>query len=194
MTIDEREPSVKHQIRNMLLVITSGVMGAILLSLFFLYSYGPSGRYQASHALLSPQLANTLAFNDTNHKTGGSSRFIFDGIEFTYFEKNGQKNLIQIDLPTYEKFYQMISADQSLLDISNDVLGLFNQGTNSSLVIKIRTDSHAQWQDETKIFQEVAFASEGNYYRIELREDKAGEWAYYYHPGIYQATVQTFIP
>ncbi len=136
-------------------------------------------------ALLSPEIAPTLSYNDTNVKTGSDSRFIFNGIQFLYPDEKEQKR-IDVSLRTYERFYEIIRHDKSLLNPEPAVLNLF-QGEMASLLIYVRTESHAEWQDETKLFESVNFTHEGNHYRIKLHEEKTPlEWVYFYHPDIYK--------
>lgn len=46
----------------------------------------------------------------------------------------------------------------------------------------------------SKIFLEANFVNEGDYYRVQLRNDvgATNPWAYFYHPGIYQKVMQLF--
>ena len=45
----------------------------------------------------------------------------------------------------------------------------------------------------TKIFQEVQFANEGDFYRVELHEQNAAHnWAYFYHPNVYKQAMSIF--
>lgn len=196
MAVDNRQISPKRQIRNLLMVLFSSVMCAFLVSGMLLYYYSPSGRYVVKNALLAPELTTALMYNDTNHKTGGSSRFVFDGIEFAFYDsETKQQRKLQITPEQYQNFYQLIASEQSLLDVSKEVVALFNQEATAKLSIKVRTESHAAWQDETKIFQSVLFVFEGDFFRIELHEEKsANNWVYFYHPGIYQEVMKVFIP
>lgn len=188
----KESPSQKRQIRNLLFVLMFGIAAALMLSLFLVINYGPSGRYLVKNVLLSPDLVSTLAYTDNNRKTGGSSRYVFDGIEFTYHTPAENKlQTLYIDPHTYEKFYRMISSDKSLAEVPPQ----FNQSKTAALLIKARTESHAEWQDETKIFQEVRFFPDQDYYQIQLRDHAmADPWVYYYHPQIYQKALNIFIP
>jgi hypothetical protein len=186
----------KKEIRNLLIVIGSGVVCALLLSLFLILNYGPSGRYQVSNILLSPELTSTLSYNDTNSKTGGSSRFIFENIMFNYYDANEKKQKsIQITPEQYAQLYQIISSDKSILEPSNDILNSFGKPNNALITIKVRTESHAAWQDESRNFQEFDLSSEGDFYRIALHDEKAErKWIYFQHNGIFEITSKLLIP
>ncbi len=183
--MDINEPSSKEQLRRLIVVLLSAVGCAFFVTGGALYLYSPSGQYVVEDALLSPEIAPTLSYNDTNVKTGSDSRFIFNGIQFLYPDEKEQKR-IDVSLRTYERFYEIIRHDKSLLNPEPAVLNLF-QGEMASLLIYVRTESHAEWQDETKLFESVNFSHEGNHYRIKLHEEKTPlEWVYFYHPDIYK--------
>lgn len=188
--------SVRRQIRNLLLVFFCAVGMAFLFSVFLIYNYGPSGRYLVRNVLLSPDLLTTLAYNDTNSKTGSSSRFVFDGIEYSFYDsKEKQMKYLQIDLELYRQFYNLVDGDKSILEIPHEILAAFTQEEMPSLVIKVRTESHAPWQDETKEFQKVNFVAEGDHYRIKLHEERSAEmWVYFQHADIYHSTLKLFVP
>lgn len=196
MAEDNRQISPKRQIRNLLMVLVSSVICAFLVSGLLLYYYSPSGRYIVKNALLAPELTTTLMYNDTNHKTGGSSRFVFDGIEFSFYDnQTKQQRNMQLTQEQYQKLYQLIASDKSLLNVPKEVISQFNKATNATLTIKVRTESHAAWQDETKIFQAMRFVNDGDYFNIELHEEKsANNLVYFYHPGIYKEILQSVIP
>lgn len=196
MAHKEINKSAKKQIRSLIFVLSCSVGCAFLVTLFFLYNYGPSGRYAVRNVLLAPELILSLNYNDTNTKTGGDSRFVFDDIEFSYYDNTGKKwNKLHIDHDHYSQFYQLIVSDISLQKVSRHIEAMFQERAPSSLVLKVRTDSSAKWQEETKIFQEIHFVEDGDYYRIELHEEnKTQNWAYFYHPNIYQEVLRLFVP
>lgn len=195
MAVDNQQNSSMGKIRALLTVLISGVVCAFLVSGLLLYYYGPSGRYLVKNALLAPELMTSLAYNDTNKKTGGNSRFVFDGIEFSFYDDQAKmQRLIQISPGAYKNFYDLVMADKSLLNVPEAVLALFEKAA-TILTIKVRTESHAAWQDETKVFQVVQFSDEGNHYRIKLHEEPSpNEWVYYSHPDILTNAIHTLIP
>jgi hypothetical protein len=178
----------QKQIRNLLMVVFCAVAFSFLLTGLVVYFYGPSGQYLLGNALVSPQIIPDLVYNDTNSKTGGNSRFVFDGIEFFDYDSSlKEEKQIPISLDTYTAIYGLIKRDLSVAEPDSQIFELFQPGNSASLVIKVRTESHADWQDERKIFETVTFLKEGDYYRVHLHEEKnPNQWVYFYHPKIYQ--------
>lgn len=195
MTIEYRPAPAGNQIRTLIFVILSAVACAFLISGLLLYRYGPSGGYSAKNAILSPDVTESLWYSDANPKTGGSSRFVFDDLVFSYFDtKTRQQHSIQITPELYRQFYQIVANDTSIAEITPQLLTHFDDGSQTSLVLNVRTESNAGWQEDVKTLQQIDFAKEGNYYRVDLREENApNQWAYFYHPQIYQKTIHLFI-
>lgn len=186
----------RKEIRNLLLVIGSGIGCALLLSLFLILNYGPSGRYVVHNVLLSPELVSTLSYNDTNSKTGGSSRFIFENIAFNYYDPAEKKSKkLQISPEQYAQIYQIIANDKSLLEPSNAIINELEQINKSSLIIEVRTESHASWQDEQRTFQELTLIPHGGFYRISLHDEKSPtKWVYFQHEGLFEKVSKLLIP
>lgn len=185
--------SQKQQIRNLLIVLGSGFLAALLLGLFMLHHYGPSGQYLGRDALLSPKMTKQLNYNDYNSKTNGNSRFIYDHSEFAYYDdatKQLKKNTVSES--HYQEFYDLIGNDMSLLNPTDSDVGRFSKGKPATLTLTVKTDSDAAWQAMTKTFQEVEIVNNGDYYRVELREQNpSGKWVYFYHPNIYNEAIST---
>lgn len=183
------------EIRNLLFVIGSGVLGAILLAIAALYYYSPTGTYLARNALLSPDSATSLSYVDFSAKNGSLMRYIFDEIEFTYIDPAAKKvKKLHIDLDVYKKFYDSIRNEKSLPTVSDEIKNLFNQSSPAHLRIKVHPERNAS-QSDAKVFLSTDFVNEGDYYRIQLREQDAIEpYAYFYHPSIYQQALKIFIP
>jgi hypothetical protein len=182
----------RQQIKTLLIVIFSGVLCAFVFALAILGYYDFSGRYLVKNALLESSLLTTLSYNDTNSKTGGLTRFIYDGIELSYYDpqtKQQRKSAVRQD--QYAQLYQMIAEDKSLSSPATEALDAFQKGIPATLSIKVRTESHAAWIDTTKAFQRIDFANGGGYFRIELHEENAANHlVYFYHPGIYSQLLQ----
>jgi hypothetical protein len=183
----------KQQIRNLLVVLGSGFLAACLLGLFMLYHYGPSGQYLGRDALLSPRMTQDLNYNDYNSKTNGDSRFIYDKSEFAYYDTTTkQLKKITVSEKHYQDFYNLIANDISILNPTDLDVGRFSKGNLATLTLLVKTESPAAWQAQTKTFQEVQIVPEGDYYRIELREQNpSGKWVYFYHPNIYNEAIGT---
>jgi hypothetical protein len=191
----EDDQSAKKQVRQLLFVIFFGIALAAIGTFWMAYHYGPSGRYVVNYVLLSPETIPQLSYNDYDPKTNGYARFVFNKIEFTYYDDaqaSWQKTLISND--RYKYFYDLISNEKSVAQLSDDIVNSFNQSTSSHLVLTVRTESSAQWQSTEKNFQEVQFIKNGHYFRIGLHEDAAKtQWAYFYHPDIYEEVLHLFL-
>lgn len=186
--------TAKSQIRTLLGILSAAVITAVLLSAGFVYYYGPSGKYLAKNVLLEPGLAPTLAYDDTNYKTGGMSRYVFNGIDFNFYDTEGKPQVMEVPIALYQKLYNRIANDSSLLQVPEGVTSLFNKPDLNVLTIRVRTESHATWQDDAKNFQQIQFSPQSDYYRIQLHEEASlNRWVYFLHPNIYQETLQTFI-
>lgn len=184
----------RRQIRNLLTVIGSGIFAAFLITAFFIWNYGPSGRYEILTTLLAPHLLHELDYNDTNPKTGGFDRFIFDRIIFSYISPNDKSwRKTTVSESEYAQFYEMIKNDKSVLNPPDEVTADFMREPIAELAFIVKTESPAAWQAVEKTFQEVQFAKNDNYFRIELHEQNPGEhWAYFYHPGIVKEAFRLF--
>lgn len=187
--------SSHKQIRDLLTVIGSGVFAAFLITAFFIFKFGPSGRYEIATVLLAPHLLHELNYNDSNPKTGGFDRFVFDKISFSYLSLSDKKwRKMDITEAEYNTFYQLIKNDQSILNPPEEISADFMRDPKASLSILVRTESPAAWQAVEKIFQEVQFSTNDNYYRIALHEQNPGvDWVYFYHPGIVTQAYNQFV-
>jgi hypothetical protein len=194
MSSNEPSTPAGNQIRNLLFVMLSAIICALIISGLLLYKYGPSGGYLAQNTILSPDVTESLWYTDSNQRTGGNSRFVFDAVEFSYYDnKTNQWQHLQVDQNHYRTFYQMVMHDKSISDITPQLLSLFDG--NASLILKVRTESNAGWQEEVKTLQRIEFAKDGDHYRVDLREQNSpNQWAYFAHPQIFNKTLQLFKP
>lgn len=184
----------KMELRRLLLVLGSAVAFASLMTIFGVFYYGPSGKYSVNNALIAPEILEKMSYNAPNQKINGNDRFVFDDIIFSSYIENKFKQL-SISIDQYKKFYALIMTDVSLLNVPKEIESLFSKATPASLILRVKTESGAAWQKESKIFQEVHFAREGNYFRIKLHEQEtSNNWVYFQHPQIYQDVLNLFIP
>ncbi len=190
--VEVKDQSSKAQeIWNLLLVIGGGGALALLVAVFFIVYYGPSGLYQAKFTVISPDVLNEMHYEDINPGTGAKTQFVFDKIEFLYFDRASNKwNKALVSKDKYRQFYQVISNDTSLSEVSSIVTDQFNVGRPASLSTIVKAEGRTE---ATKQFQEVVFASEGDIYRVSLHENTGGNsWAYFRHSGIYQKAIEIF--
>lgn len=173
-----------------------GVLGAatffaLLLALFLIFFYGPSGRYVAGHALVDPKIIEKLNFKGPHPRTEEPVYFIFDRAEFSYFD-NSQQKIVQKTLSAddYLNFYQLIQFDESV-DLSKETKDkLFLVSHPMLLTTTMRTAEIHHLVNQ--IFQVIQITPEG-YYRIQLNGQKNEEqWAYFYHPNIYKNIIHLF--
>lgn len=183
--------SEKTQIKQVLAILLSGVLCAGLFSAFMIYRYGPSGRYVAGNTILSPYVMKKVNYKDKHPATGKGVSFVFNGIEFSYFDNiEKRQHTWKLNPETYEKFYIRIAAQESLKDISESVKNQFSQ-SSATLIILMQTDEGSS-QSATQVFQLIQFTDD-DYFRVQLRKDAdAGEWAYFYQPNIYQEVLRFF--
>lgn len=180
-----REESKKRDLKNLVAVLGLAILSALLLSFFFVYNYGPSGRYLGETALISPNVLSDLNYNDFNPKISSDDRFVFDRIDFDYFQNHQKKNL-QLTFDQYRTLYNHIRQEESLSN-PDSVVAQFNNPELATLTIKVRTESPSAWQAAEKIFQEVQFIPDQEFFRVSLHEQNQGvHWVYFRRPGIYQ--------
>jgi len=187
----ESKLSPKKQITNFLFVIAAGVIFGFAIVGFFLYRYNPSGQYVAKNVLISPHTLAHLWYSDQNPKTGGESRFVFDGVIAEQYSESAQRWIERpISLTVYQKFYRFIQDDVSIKD-AEAVESFFSSVRPLRVKIMVRTESNAVWQAVQEIFQEIQIVRDTGYYRVQLHEDGPGtHWAYFQHRGIYDLAVQ----
>jgi hypothetical protein len=158
------------EIRNLLVVMGAGVMGAVLLTFLMLTNFGPSGSYIVSNILLEPSLVEKISYQEMN------TRYQFDRIEFMYFDHKWIS--LKLDAKTYRKIYDVLKGDKSVTNVPQDIQTLFYTSKPASLALVV----HSENRENTKVFQELQFEERGDYYRILLREDDPSQnWVYFYH-------------
>jgi hypothetical protein len=186
--------SSRRDIRNLLVVFGSGLVCALILAGIMLYYYGPTGRYFARYVLLDPSLTHDLSYEEVDASKNQSQRYLFDGFDFSYYDKIKKAWLhAPVDQKQYQLFYDKISPDASVQNVTSDMVAQFNQGNAAVLSLKVKADKAGP--PEEKSFQQLHILNEGNYYRVQLRDQRGnqGSWAYFEHPGIYQEALNIFV-
>jgi hypothetical protein len=191
MTVDKSEPVYK-QIRNLIIVLLLGISSAGILTGFFLYYYGPSGTYLLKNVMVSPDMINGPSFDDRNPATGKVTKFVFSQIVFSYWDQGQRKwhrSFVSVD--DYRLFYDKF-ADMKSLEADTAAVSTFLSSPPAKLTLHARLSDKDANKTE-KAFQEVQFSYEGNLFRVELHTQATGhEWAYFYHPHIYQEVLSLF--
>jgi hypothetical protein len=188
--VGNQRASKRKEISALLSVVLGGGVFAVLVAMGLVYFYGPSGLYDAKYSLLSPDMLHELKYQDVNPQTGSRQLFVFDSIEFTYFHQGeGKWKKVTVDEAQYRKLYEMIGKDVSVEEVTTAITDQFLSGYLATLKIVVHPDDkHSQL---TKIFQEVTFAYQGDYFRIELHEQSTQQmWAYFFHKDIYQTALE----
>lgn len=185
--------SKAKQIRNLLVVIGSAIGVSFIAIFLMLYSYGPAGSYLAKNVLLSPESVNSLYFNDFNSKTGAQAHFVFDLIQFSYYDGVQKKvKHAEIDMTTYAKLYKLIENDISLLNVPSEQEMAFNLETAiGRLFFKVRAGGNSSQKSSMNLF-EADFIKD--YYRISLRGQNADQqWVYFRHNGILEQVMALLV-
>lgn len=183
-------------IRNLVVVLFSGVFFAAFAALLMLYYYGPTGRYLVANTLLSPQTMQALSYKASNLRPGNSTIYQFDRIEYAHWEaEKKQWQRTQIMPEEYGRLYQSIADEKSILDVSNEIVNQFYVSPPSKLTIYVKSQGENRSLEESSItFQTAEFSNAGDYFRVELRGlEGDGGWAYFYHPQIQQQVTDLFL-
>lgn len=187
---------MKKDIRNLVMVLGFALFASFAVTTWFLYAYGPSGRYLAKNTLVEPSVLPQLNYNDMDPKTNQMDRYQFDKIVYTFWNKQKrEQGSIDIIIPQYEQFYNLVLNDDSLLNPPQEVIDAFRKAPPSRLEIKVRTESNIGYQKDSKDLTLVEFAENVDYWRVELNEaDAVNQWVYYAHPKITEKVTKLFIP
>lgn len=187
--MNKQERSKSKEISSFLAVIFGGGAFALLIAVGLVYFYGPSGLYDTKYSLLSPAMLDELKYQDVNPQSGSRQNFIFDSITFTYFHPGEERwKKVAISRDQYQKFYEVVSEDVSVDEVTPKITDRFLSSNPAMLEIIVRPEDKRS--TITKTFQEVTFAYQGDYYRIELHEDASQKnWAYFYHNDIYKTAL-----
>ncbi|MBA3721173.1 MAG: hypothetical protein H0W88_02070 [Parachlamydiaceae bacterium] len=185
--------SKKQQILNVLIIFFSSFLLAGLFAGYMIYNYSPTVGYLAANTILSPDVVEKISYIDSHPTTDKESKFIFNGIVFSYYDKTtGRLKQLPINANSYKQFYSMVESEKSLDNINGQVEREFNQRDLAFLTITVKTDS-SNLQQATKNFQLIQF-NDKDYFRVQLRGEKNKiEWAYFYKPGLYEEILSLFL-
>ncbi len=180
-------------IRNFLIVLLSAVVVACGVVGSMAYYYSPSGRFWSHHVLLEPDVIESGAYSDYDPSSGQTKRFVFERMEFSYYDQVKAKwILVNVDNDSYQKLWRLVDGDWSLTKVPRDVVALFSQARPARLSIWVQHDPNVA---PLKVFQQVDFAPNSPYYRVELKnaEGPSGQWAYFEHAKVYQKVLDLFM-
>lgn len=156
------QPSKKAQVIQLLVVLFSGMMAACLIGAYFLYYYNPSGNYLAKNVLLDVTTIEKLSIRDI--------------VYVRYDQANLRENKISLSLEQYERFYELVANDRSL-PVEKGESHFRMKGSH----LKFYTA-------DKKVYQQVDFSSDGEFYRVPLFEHKGERpFAYFQHANLLQS-------
>lgn len=183
------------QIRNFLSVIIGGTLSGLLIVAALIYIYGPTYTYKAENVLLSPEVLNKLWYNTSLPSTGEQmNRFSFQAVELLYFDRPSSRYItVEVPLERYGNFYKLVTGDVGTTE-SDELAEHFSETPAATLLIKASTNGGTS-RTVTENFQQVHFSPDGDYYRVELKEeDKTDNWAYFTHKDIYNQAMKILVP
>lgn len=176
------------QVRNIVGIFLGSILFAILLSVYMIYYYSPSGQFLAANTILAPEIIKEISYNDNSGAKG--VRFIFNDIEFFYYDKDNHRFLKKnINLEDYLKFYKSISAEKSIEPVSSDIESLFTKNPKAYLAITMKADAPFG-KDGPRVFQTIQFIDD--YFRVQLIGKTGDEWAYFSKKGVYNEILELF--
>lgn len=180
-----------REVQNLLTVLASAIFCAALLAAVFIYYYNPSGSFIAGRTILDPTIFQQIDYQESDPKTKQKVHFLFDHLEFSYFDTQGQVRKQIISLENYKKFYDLIASEINLQEVTHKIEDLFLVSHPTVLTTNMRT-KEASGSSVIKIFQVVQFVKE-DYFRIQLRGRlEQGEWVYFYRPNLYRDIMHLF--
>lgn len=178
--------SPKKQTQQLLLLLGSGVVTALVVALGLILYYGPSGAYVVKNILIDPDNLDEIRFKAPNPDTGKDSLYVFDHIELTWFDsQKGRWNKAQVEQGVYRTFYQAIRQEESLPEVSEEQVAKFPTSNPASLAIVLKTENQMPWKKADKVFQEVQMLPEEGLYRVELHQNQPMRlWVYFHHSSL----------
>jgi hypothetical protein len=179
------EKGKNQEIKQFLAVLASAILSAALLTYFFISNFGPTGRYVAGYAMLDPSIVDNIDLRDHDPRTGKSLHFVFDSFAFSFFDPQARSDrTVLVSRDAYGQFYAIVSSEASLELDSADLQGMFSRSRPALLTASVRADTGPN-QGTTKVFQAVELIPE-DYFRVQLKGEKDGEWAYFYRPRVFE--------
>ncbi|MFA6916248.1 MAG: hypothetical protein WC222_07610 [Parachlamydiales bacterium] len=181
-------PSIKRQIAGLLTVLGAGLIFALAIIGYLLYTYGPTGQYKAQNILVEPSLMKNLSYIDTEVSRGKEGKHVLDHVQFQVFdEKSGQWDVYILNDDQYKRIYDLVARDESLFPVSDDLENKFRSSRLANLEIIARPEMPGNSKDQTKTFLSVDFIPGTDAYRVFIRTSSIGtDYAFFIHPDVYQ--------
>ncbi|MCH9628042.1 MAG: hypothetical protein S4CHLAM2_16920 [Chlamydiales bacterium] len=179
--------SKPKEVQNLILMLSSGVFVAFLVIAALLYFYGSSGTYLVRSILISPDALEHISFGSEE----GSSRFVFNKIEFVRAESLGKGwGRYAVSKQSYAAFYKLIAGERSLPHLSDEMIRGFETVAPSTLTIFVQPRDTGK---NDALFQEVEFLDREDVFRIKMRDEEE-TWVYFRYPEIYNRAIELFAP
>ena len=178
-------------VKSLLFVFSSSILSSFLLMGIMLYYYSPSGNYLSQNVLLDPKNIFELSFSDREGLL--KERYKVDRIEWIYFDKAlKEKKTLLLSETEYAAIYALLKNDESLKNPDRSVVDQFDKMNLSflNLIIKNQLNSNTP----TSLFLKVEFSDEGDYYRVNIRQQglERDSWVYFFHREIYKTLMKSF--
>lgn len=184
----------KSEIRNLLFVFGSAIGLAALAAGYIIYSSSIAGQHKLDYILISPEVIATLNSAKQSNKAINLPPVLFKKIELSFFNpdrKQWEKK--EISQEKYQTLFNQIAADRSLEPPPEAALNAFHQPPPIKMAILVEEKMPKNIYPVKSIFQEVDFSAAGDFYRVQLREQKQeSQQAYFYHSNIYETVLNLF--
>jgi hypothetical protein len=173
MSLEENSSMANHtrmsmtaskQIKNLFLVLGSGVVFAGLVVWFLVSHYGEDGGYSISRALLSPKSLQAAKSME---------------ISAVYLPKNSHKwQATQLSLDTYKNIYQLIARDKGFAREAFREVPWLDKEQTVRLLVRGRYEQEEVSQ-ELEVFP-------NDVYRVRVTDQGRSLWVYFKHEHIKQ--------
>lgn len=184
MERSESSTSPWSDVTRLILVLLASVSVAGGTVLFMLHYYGGTGLHRAEHVLMEPELLGSLRYTAKDPGAARAMAYVYHRMEFSYPSHQGTWEHHAVSLQQYGNFFGAVAKEVSEDEVTDAVLGQFRRGDLLSLVLYVKPEGRPGVSD-ARVFQEIQFSREGDYFRVELRvDDVQRRWAYFHVPGI----------
>lgn len=179
-------PTPGTQVRQLLFLLSSGVIAAIVVALGLITYYGPTGNFVVKSILISPETLKDLNYKAVNPETGKEDAFVFARLELMHFDNKDNKWIAkQLDFQKYQEFYQTIASQESVPQGEQVHEKTFLTSNPASLAIVVQSKEKKGTKEGDRVFQEVQLLPKEGLYRIELHQTyPLKTWAYFENDGL----------
>lgn len=184
----------KNEIKNLFFIFGSAIGLGLLAAGYIIYSSATAGQYKLDHILISPDVMVTLNAAKQSNKALNLPPVIFKQIELTYYDSEQKKwEKKELGQDEYSVLFNQLASDKSLEPPPEKALNAFHQPPPIKLTILVEEKNGKNLYPVKSIFQEVDFSAAGDFYRVQLREQKPqSSIAYFYHANIYETVLNLF--